>query len=577
MVILRATGRWDFQPSNDFGIAARRAVGRLRISVFAPLLVAVSLMASASAVAQTPGIPRQAAAHAVVNFAELARQEAANPPASSIPGPRVPRVAPFLTVPGDRPVPPEFVRQQKPAAPEAALGLPSAAIASPSPLESFEALRDQDVSIPPFVYSFIPPDTMGAAGPNHLMVTLNSQVRIQDRAGGVLSTVSLESFWAGTGATSTFDPKVVYDPFGGRWIVTAMSDGSSAASSVLIGASQSSDPTGLWNLYRLDADAGNTNWADYPSLGFNKDWVVVSANLFPNAGGVFQSAQVYVFEKADLYAGVAPGSLSTTLFADPNSGPTPAFTYDNALATMYLVRHWNGNSGGSGFLRISTITGSVGAEVYTAGGPFVSTANPWGFQPSGGVDFAPQQGTNDKIQNNDARIQNVVYRNGSIWATQNAFLPAVSPTHTAAQWWQFTSAGAVQQFGRVEDTNALIFYAFPSIAVNSQNDALLGFSSFSASQFASASYAFRFAADAANTMRDPVLLKAGEATYFKTFSGTDNRWGDYSATVVDPVNDLDFWTIQEYARPHDTADRWGTWWGKVSPTAVRRRGQLVGD
>ena len=26
-----------------------------------------------------------------------------------------------------------------------------------------------------------------------------------------------------------------------------------------------------------------------------------------------------------------------------------------------------------------------------------------------------------------------------------------------------------------------------------------------------------------------------------------NRWGDYSSTVVDPVNDTDFWTVQEYA------------------------------
>ncbi|MBI4479819.1 MAG: hypothetical protein HY651_07320 [Acidobacteria bacterium] len=315
---MRATGRWDFQPSNDFGIAARRAVERLRISKFAPVLAAVSLMASASVVAQTPGIPRQATAHVVVNFAELARQEAAYPPAANIPGPRVPRVAPFLTVPGDRPVPPEFVRQQKPAAPEAALGLPSAAVASPSPLESFEALRDQDVFIPPSSFAnFIPPDTMGAAGPNHLMVTLNSQVRIQNRSGVEQSIISLENFWTSTGATGVFDPKIIYDPYSSRWIFTAMSNSGTASSSVLIGGSQTNDPTGAWNLFKFDADAGNTLWADYPSLGFNKDWVVVSVNMFGNVSGAFGGARLFLFRKSLLYN----NTLSTaTLFNETAGG-----------------------------------------------------------------------------------------------------------------------------------------------------------------------------------------------------------------------------------------------------------------
>jgi hypothetical protein len=58
-------------------------------------------------------------------------------------------------------------------------------------------------------------------------------------------------------------------------------------------------------------------------------------------------------------------------------------------------------------------------------------------------------------------------------------------------------------------------------------------------------------------------LKDGLTTYFKTFSGTVNRWGDYSAAQVDPVNDVDLWTIQEYAA--SPANRWGTWWGVLAP------------
>jgi len=46
-------------------------------------------------------------------------------------------------------------------------------------------------------------------------------------------------------------------------------------------------------------------------------------------------------------------------------------------------------------------------------------------------------------------------------------------------------------------------------------------------------------------MQPPVVLKAGEG--YDRGSGQSNAWGPYSATVVDPRNDHDMWTIQEYA------------------------------
>ncbi|MGH9580306.1 MAG: hypothetical protein ACRD2R_04875, partial [Terriglobales bacterium] len=98
---------------------------------------------------------------------------------------------------------------------------------------------------------------------------------------------------------------------------------------------------------------------------------------------------------------------------------------------------------------------------------------------------------------------------------------------------------------------------------------LLGYSRFSAAEFASAAYSFRAGGDAINSMRDEVVLKAGEDVYFKLFMGTRNRWGDYSNTLVDPVNDVDLWTIQEYAAPQvSSVSRWGTWWGKIIPSGA---------
>ena len=83
-------------------------------------------------------------------------------------------------------------------------------------------------------------------------------------------------------------------------------------------------------------------------------------------------------------------------------------------------------------------------------GPFVSTPNPWDGQGNvGEADFAPQLGSSNKIMNNDDRMQNCVYRNGSLWCAHTVFLPAGSATRSAVQWWQFTPSGTVQQRGRM--------------------------------------------------------------------------------------------------------------------------------
>ncbi len=443
-----------------------------------------------------------------------------------------------------------------------------AQINSPSPptAANFEALSDNNTSIPP--------DVHGAVGPNRLMVTLNSQVRIQDKSGITISTASLDGFWSSLGNPNAFDPKLLYDPYNNRWIFTSVANAFATTSAVLIGVSVTNDPTGSWNLFMVDADAGNATWADYPSIGFNKDWIVVQVNMFTMAGA-FDNSNVYIFKKSDLYADVAATHTLVALNAGVGGTQVPAVTYDNSLSTLYLIQDWNGNSAGSGYLRLYTITGAVGSEVVTLG-VFVVTANPWQSSSSTSGDFAPQMGTANKIAANDSRIQNVVYRNGSLWTTHSIFLPASgTTTRSSVQWWEITTAGAITQRGRVDDATNTNFYAFPSIGVNSSEEVLLGYSKFSSSTYASAWYSYRSSTDAASTLRAEAQLKAGENTYFKTFGGEENRWGDYTNTCVDPTNDLDLWTIQEYAAA--TANRWGTWWGKIATPVVPFSGASAPD
>ncbi len=506
---------------------------------------------------------------AVVNFTDLARRESAAPRR-----PRERKVAPFMRPPiGGR----AFTRPTPTAEATAAPRLlPLTPLPlSPAPAQSFAALADDESSIPP--------DTQGTAGPSHLMVTLNSEVRIQNKSDGTeASTVTLDDFWTSTGATGTFDPKVAYDHMSGRWIFVAMSDKRDAASSLLIATSDTNDPTGTWDLYRVDADDTDTIWADYPSLGYNKNWITVTFNAFAVADDAFVQSNIYAFEKTDLYAGTA---ATHTLFTDVGASTScPAITYDSDLDTQYLVQTLAGNVEGLGFLEISEITPGETEPAYEFGTANPTTIDTWDDTPPapGDQDFAPQSGSSGKIQTNDSRMLSLTYRNGSLWAAHTVFLPAGgSPTRSAVQWWEFHPDGAVQQFGRIDDPTATIFRAFPSLAVNSQSDVLIGYSSFSASIFPSGAYSFRSGTDTASTLQSEVILKAGEAKYDKDFGTGRNRWGDYSNTVVDPSNDLDMWTIQEYAEtPTGADDLWGTWWGKIAPTPAvvkKRTGQMISD
>lgn len=407
----------------------------------------------------------------------------------------------------------------------------------------------------------IPPDTQGTVGPNHLMVTLNNNVTIESRTGAILQTVPIKGFWSSLGnINEAFDPRVLYDPYAGRWIMSSGANGATPSASILLGVSENRDPTGGWFLYEVPLSASGANWADYPTLGFNGDWIVVQANVFTVATTAFVGSYIYAFNKADLYAG---GAGQYTVFHDP-TGYTdyPAVTHDNTLATEYLVRNWNGPAG---MLRISTITGPVGSEVLTTLVAYPETTSRWQDYVNV-TNFAPQLGSSAGIDTDDSRIENCIFRNGSLWAAQTAYLPATGPaTRSAAQWWQINTAsgsvGVVQQLGRREDPLGNFDFAYPTLDVNADGDMMLGYSRFGATQYASADYSIRMHNDPPNTLEADTVFKVGEAPYFKDFGTGDNRWGDYSNVAVDPINDIDLWTIQEYA---GTSNNWGTWWGTVS-------------
>ena len=445
------------------------------------------------------------------------------------------------------------------------------AVDSPAAAVNFLALGDNN--------TVTPPDTYGAVGISNLVTMLNSQVRIQNRQGTNVATTNLSSFWNGVGSFNNItDPRIVYDPFSNRWIASAMVNysTSSPSNALVIGVSRSENPAFTnWNQYRIRVDTSGTVWADQPVIGFNKDWIVLQGNLIRTSDGTGYGTLILIFTKTNLYSGLT-ASFRTVASTNIGYSQTPAVTLDAGATNIFLAQNILGRyplvSGGqtnySGVMRLYEIYGPVGSETIRTF-DHVATNTPWAdFSP---VDnFAPQLGLNVNIMNNDSRVRSVVTRGKTIWCAHNVFLPSTNPTRSSVQWWQFRADGSVAQTGLVDDPAGIRFFAFPSVAVNRFGDAFVGYSSFATNQYASASYSYRNYSDSNGDLELERIYRAGDGIYYR--SATRNRWGDYSATVVDPVNDADFWTIQEYAatpvNPGTSQGngRWGTWWARLDVT-----------
>jgi uncharacterized protein (TIGR03437 family) len=426
-------------------------------------------------------------------------------------------------------------------------------------------------------FTVIPPDTQGAVGPNHVVTMLNTQVLIQSRSGVAQANfpITLNTFWSPLGQfTDTFDPRIFYDSAGARWIASAAVNGDTASSALLIATTQTADPTGTWNYYKITVGAAN-QWGDFPELGFNANWVVVSMNMF-QINGSYINTNLYVFSKADLYSSTGAGTHS--VFSDDRGEFAPVRDYDNSHPnTLYLVQQSPtdfSSSPNTGEIRVSKLSGTVGAETFTGGNGGTAIINdPWS-DTGGNSDFGPQLGATAKIDTGDSRLANCIMRAGTIWCAHTVFLPYPRPTRAAAQWFQLDPTAnppAILQRGRIDDSSGTFFYAYPTIAVNKNNDALIGYTRFSANSYPTAAFAWRSTADPPGLLQPEVVVKAGESTYVAAGSRTgSNRWGDYSATVVDPVNDLAFWTLQEYAAtpPATRNGAFATWWAQVNAPSV---------
>lgn len=77
-----------------------------------------------------------------------------------------------------------------------------------------------------------------------------------------------------------YDPKVAYDPIEDKFILVCLnSSQDSNKTKIIVGFSQTNDPTGDWNLYTVDGNPLSTNtWSDYPMITITEDEFFITIN-----------------------------------------------------------------------------------------------------------------------------------------------------------------------------------------------------------------------------------------------------------------------------------------------------------
>jgi hypothetical protein len=407
----------------------------------------------------------------------------------------------------------------------------------------------------------IPPDTMGSVGPNFFFETLNSQFQAYSTSTGAAVGPALTNaqFWQNAGISSTVtnsgnglsDPRVIYDPSSQRWFAAEINT-SSTGNQLLLGRSDTADPTGTWKAVNFTANAG---FGDQPLLSLDAKGVNVGLNDFTSSTGTFTGVSVWNVPKSDLLQ-ASPSAANRTGFQNLTTGigvsPDGALNLGASPTQSNLFSETN--SGRT--LVYNEITGAGGAGAALSSGIGISIASGFGntfaARQPGDISGATLDTGDPRFNTTPVEIGNLVYLTHTVGSSAGG-------NHDVIDWEivdiSNPNAPVLVREGQISNPN--FDYYYPSIAANANGDFVIGFNG-SGSQAGIGNISAYYEVCHSNGLQcsGPLLItQSSVSEYNQTFGGPSNRWGDYSATILDPVNPNVFWTVQEVPL---LGNQWGT-------------------
>jgi uncharacterized repeat protein (TIGR01451 family) len=420
-----------------------------------------------------------------------------------------------------------------------------------------------------------PPDTMGAAGPTQYVVDLNGRIRSFNKATGAADgvlNVDTDVFWASVmtpnACNFTSDPRVRYDRLSGRWffvMIDVPDCTGGTPNRVMIAVSNTSTLTGstVFTFFSFDngavSPATANSFADYPTLGIDSKALYIGTNVFSTTTSAFLGTDGFVVRKSSVLSG---GPIVVTVFRGlvPSAAGEGPFTpqgvdnYDAASNEGYFIGVSNAVFGRLVLRRVSTPGGtpSISSDILIT---VPTTAFPESVPHLGNTG-----GSNGRLDGLDDRLFAAHIRNGRLWTAHSieatsAGVASSSGGRDAVRWYELQGirsadgSPSIVQSGTIFDPAATNprYYFIPSVMVSGQGHAAFGFSQAGNNDRANAATVGRLGGDTLGAVGSIAPYTASSFAYNPPADpGPPRRWGDYSYTSLDPIDDMTMWTIQEF-------------------------------
>jgi len=410
---------------------------------------------------------------------------------------------------------------------------------------------------------WFPPDGGIAAGPYQVVEVVNSSVNVYDKNGNLLSSQTLNNFFANLGTPGSdflYDPSIYYDQVTGLfWLQATSKNTSPQRSNYLLAMSASSDVTEGWYIFAMDATVdGSTatgNWCDYPHMGMDADAIYMSCNMFDFSGNNFQYAKVRVMTK-DQFINLE--CCSWWDFYNLKEGFLNLYT---SFTVRPALERWVGygfgdfwvdaeGSGGSGStLKVWQLTNAT--ECCNGGSGPTLNGNEQGVGSYDSPPAAAQPNSVTGLDTGGTRVLFATYQFGHLSVGQTISCKQGGTTTDACASFTEMDVSSYPTMSNINDwyysqpAGEDVYYPFVDQNVNSDKTMVYTRSDGSSTYPGAYYVGIPNSSTCTGCTDGEVAMAYGQANYSVIDGSGRNRWGDYQGAS----NDTDFlgiWVTGEY-------------------------------
>ncbi len=415
-----------------------------------------------------------------------------------------------------------------------------------------------------------PSDVNAATGPDNVVEAVNSAIGIYDRnsPNSLLSKTSLTSWFSYSGKIG--DPKIIYDPWQGRFIIVAIPVTTPPVLNnnfFLSVSPQGGSALGSWCNYSGSIFLSGL-LVDFPTLGVDNNGIYFSANLYTvdlSGNKSFTTSELFAASRIALESCNPSVSLSSWYGSDLQD---PDCFTACASFTIQPALMWGAPSSGYYEYLLNARGGSLspckltyrkldGAAMLLYPAITINT-NCYSNPPP-----APQNGTTVKLDTGDRRLGRVSFVHGMLDAVLTSGNTRFSPQYSVIDWFMIDGSNPDSPNLIHQGTIGIsgIWYFYPSIQVDFNGNAIIVYNTSSSSTYESIYY---IGLSSNGSLQGGKLL-IGSHTYYDDFGRyTGNsvaRWGDFQSAILDPIdpNYTKIWIAGQYARVNSNGQHyWST-------------------